>query len=155
MRLCALLWIMVAYPVQFGERVQGHVYIDRPGAYGIALSMQRNILVVAVENLLALPGGGIEKGETSEEGLAWEFQEETGYRVEILNYLGSAGQYVYAREEQIHFNKLCEFYEVELIGEPVDAMDSGHQVRLISVDQAIASLTEKAHRWAVARARDR
>ena len=108
MRLCALLWIMVAYPVQFGERVQGHVYIDRPGAYGIALSMQRNILVVAVENLLALP-----------------------------------------------FNKLCEFYEVELIGEPVDAMDSGHQVRLISVDQAIASLTEEAHRWAVARARDR
>ena len=124
MRLCALLWIMVAYPVQFGERVQGHVYIDRPGAYGIALSMQRNILVVAVENLLAFPGGGIEKGETSEEGLAWEFQEETGYRVEILNYLVVAVENLLA----LPFNKLCEFYEVELIGEPVDAMDSGHQV---------------------------
>ncbi len=146
---------MVDSLVQFGELVSGQVYVDRPSAYGIARCGQGSILVVAVGNLLALPGGGFQKSETSEEGLAREFQEETGYGVRILNYLGSAGQFVYAREEQIYFNKLCQFFEVELIGEPENAMEEDHQVRWISTDEAGASLTEEAHRWAVAIAEDR
>ena len=146
---------MVDGPVQFGELVPGQVYIDRPGAYGIAICKQGSIFVVAVGDLLALPGGGLEKGETSEEGLTREFQEETGYRICILNYLGSAGQYVYAREEQLHFNKLCRFFQVELIGEPRRVLERDHQVRWISVDKAITTLTEEAHRWAVAKVKDR
>ena len=145
---------MVDTPVQFGEFVPGQVYVDRPGAYGIALGMQGTILVVAVGDLLVLPGGGLEKGETFEEVLEREIQEETGYLVRILKSLGSAGQYVYARDERVHFNKLCQFFEVELIGDPSIAMDSDHQVRWMPVRQAAASLTEEAHRWAVAKAVD-
>lgn len=146
---------MVDGPVQFGELVPGRVYIDRPGVYGIAICKQGSILVVAVGGLLALPGGGLEKGETSEECLTREFQEETGYRIRISNYLGSAGQYVYAREEQIHFNKRCRFFQVELIGEPRLVLERDHQVRWISVDKALSALTEEAHRWAVAKVNDR
>ena len=65
---------MVDGPVQFGELVPGQVYIDRPGAYGIAISNQRSVFIVAIGELLALPGGGLEKGETSEEGLTGRSQ---------------------------------------------------------------------------------
>lgn len=138
-------------PVQFGEFVSEQVYFDRPGAYGIALGKMGRILVVAVGELLALPGGGLENNETSVEGLVREFKEETGYGVRILRYVGRAGQYVYANDEQTYYNKLCRFYRVELIGQQERTLDNDHCARWISVDKAIASLKEEAHRWAVTR----
>ena len=106
---------------------------------------------MAVGDLLALPGGGLEEGETIEEGLKREFREETGYLVRVLEHIGSAGQYVYAREEQVCFNKLCHFFEVELVGGPGVAVDSDHQIHWISSENAADFLTEEAHRWAVAK----
>lgn len=109
---------MVKAPVQFGEFLPGQTYVERSGTYGIALGARNTILVVAVGDLLALPGGGLANGETFEDVLQREFKEETGYRVRVLKPLGSAGQYVYARDERMHYNKLCQFFMVELIGDP-------------------------------------
>lgn len=146
---------VVGDPVQFGEFVSEQIYYDRPGAYGIALGELDRIFVVAVGDLLALPGGALENDEISEEGLVREFKEETGYGVRILRYVGFAGQYVYASDEQTYYNKLCRFYQVELIGQQEQALDKDHHACWISVDEAIASLKEEAHRWAVTRVKER
>ena len=138
-------------PVQFGKRDPDKTYIDRPGAYGIALEGERTLLVVAVDDLLALPGGGLLPGETFEDGLKREFREETGFPIRILRPLGAAGQYVYARDEGLHFNKLCHFFQVQLIGDRGVAKDKDHEPVWMAIEQAAATLTEEAHRWAVSK----
>ena len=58
-----------------------------PASIGIVLNAaQSHVLLVKRDDVpvWVLPGGGIDSGETPEEALVREFQEETGYRVKIL-----------------------------------------------------------------------
>ena len=137
---------------QFGDFSPGQVHHERPGAYGIAIGDHGLLLVVTVGDLVALPGGGLEPNETFEEGLLREFREETGYRVGLLECVGQAGQYVYARKEQTHYNKICRFYRVALMGGQERRLESDHHLCWISLDDAARALTEEAHRWAVQQA---
>ena len=139
-------------PPQFGKCVPGESYCERPGAYGIAIDQQGRVLVVAVGDLLALPGGGLEQGEPSEDGLKREFREETGYDIRILAELGLAGQYVYARQEDTYYNKLCRFYRVDLIGCQRNAQEDDHLPHWLLLEAVASQLTEEAHRWALRRA---
>ena len=136
---------------QFGLPVSGALYVDRPGAYGIAVNGEGSILAVTVEGTYALPGGGLEPSETPEEGLMREFLEETGYRIRILQPLGTARQYVFAQAEQIYFNKLCHFFQVALIGHRGPVSETDHLPQWLHCDQAADALEEEAHGWAVAK----
>ena len=116
------------------------------------MDAQGRVLVVAMGALLALPGGGLEQGETSEDGLKREFREETGYDIHILAELGLAGQYVYARQERTYYNKLCRFYRVALTARPGRETEDGHLPHWLPLEAAASQLTEEAHRWALRRA---
>ncbi len=136
---------------QFGLAVSGALYVDRPGAYGIAFNGEGSILVVTVDETYTLPGGGLEPSETPEEGLMREFLEETGYRIRILRPLGTARQYVFAQAERIYFNKLCHFFQVALIGDRGAVQETDHHAQWLHCDQAVDALKEEAHGWAVAK----
>lgn len=76
-----------------------------PAAIAIILNAdQTQVLLVKRQDLpiWVLPGGGIEVGETSEQALTREVQEETGYQVQILRKCA----------EYIPINRLANFTSV-------------------------------------------
>jgi 8-oxo-dGTP diphosphatase len=98
---------------QFGKKEQGVEYISRSGVYAIITSPQGNFAVVEVKDKYFLLGGGLDPGESEEEGLHREIMEEVGKKFSSSSFVGRANEYVDARDG--HFNKMMSFYKVELI----------------------------------------
>src|SRR5690349_13248459 len=93
----------------FGVQEPGRIYAPRPGVYGIALDEAGHVLVVDAGERLALPGGGMEPGETAEEALRREVAEETGYRIAVGEPVGEAVQHVFAADYGRHWAKHCSY----------------------------------------------
>lgn len=132
---------------QFGTPLAGKPYTDRPGVYAVAL-LRGRVLVVETAVGWFLPGGGMAEGETLEATLRREVQEETGYTIAEMTFLGSARQFVGER-----VNKVETFFRVDLEGGPVQA-ELDHHPRWVLVEDAIGGLREEAQAWAVASARN-
>ena len=80
----------------FGEKIEGIEYKDRAGAYGVAFNEDGYIAVIRTPRGYFLPGGGIEAGENQEECIIREFKEETGYDIEVKQFIGKASTYWFA-----------------------------------------------------------
>lgn len=92
----------------------------RVSAYGVLIEnnkvlIKRNPLISTWE----LPGGGIELGESIEDGLVREFQEESGVIVKIGVLLNVEDSLFTFNEEDAH--SVLVFYEVKRIGGTVSA----------------------------------
>jgi len=136
---------------QFGRPLPGRDHKPRPGAYAIVLNALRELLVVEEDGRLYLPGGGLDPGESPEQALHREFLEETGYRVVIDRCLGQANEYVADETPNTAFNKHCLFFAVTLAGgSGVPAIATNHP-RWVPVPEALSTLSNAAHRWAVRR----
>ena len=134
--------------MQFGKPRPGATPQDRPGAYGIAFTEGR-LLVVEFEHRLHLPGGALKEGEVPEQTLRREVLEETGYEVARAIPLAQAAQYVDAKDG--YFNKRCAFFAIE-VGERVrNSYSPGHSPEWVPLDDAIAAMAEDASVWAVQR----
>lgn len=97
-----------------------------------------------------IPGGFIEPGESAEAAVVREAQEETGLRVEVVAYLGSAPD-VYGDRGAPTLNV---FYLVRrAAGEPI-AQDDVAELRWFPVDDIPADLAFPHQREAVTRLRD-
>ncbi len=112
------------------------------GARTVILTEDNKIVLIKVEkgNYFTLVGGGIEEGETIEEGMIRECKEESGYDVSIVTSLG----YI-----ELWRKKYCRFifgYLVRSFGKakPLSLTDEeielGHSVYLCSIDEAISHL---------------
>lgn len=140
---------------QFGSPRPGRDHKPRPGAYGVVFDAAGRLLVVEEFGRLYLPGGGLDPGETPEQALHREFEEETGYTVVIESVLGEAREYVADETPGVAaaFNKHCFLYAVRLTGGTgVPTIDS-NKPAWVAVREALGLLSNEAHRWAVRRAR--
>ena len=136
---------------QFGSPWPGRDHKPRPGAYGVVLDSGGRLLVVEEFARLYLPGGGLDPGETPEQALHREFEEETGYTVTIDSVIGEAREYVADETPGVAaaFNKYCYLYVVRLTGGTgVPTIDS-NKPSWVAVAQALPMLSNEAHRWAV------
>lgn len=136
---------------QFGELIVGQSYTARPGAYGLVLSPTRDVLVVKVGAVFALPGGGRNAGVSLADCLKREYREETGHDVEILKRIGQANQYMFVKQENAYFNKQCHFYTARITGPQGNKQDDDHLPEWLPIEQAAETLTEESHRWAIGR----
>lgn len=74
------------------------------------------------------PGGGVDEGETPEEGLVRECLEETGYKVRILEELGIVDDYY----NYISRNNINHYYLAKIIGGDGKKVIASHGDSLIA-----------------------
>ncbi len=134
---------------EFGEKSAEQNYVDRPGAYGLIIQ-NKKIMVIEIEGYFFLPGGGLDKGETHEQGLQREIREETGYDITITKFAGEAAQYMYSYRERKYFRKVGYFYQVDLLEKKQTPGEKNHVVRWEDNSVARKLLTHEFQSWAVA-----
>ncbi|MCC6468830.1 MAG: NUDIX domain-containing protein [Alphaproteobacteria bacterium] len=136
-------------PPQFGAPRPGRTHPPRPGAYAVVFDREGRLLVVEEDGRLYLPGGGIDPGESPEQGLVREFREETGYEIAVPTEIGRANEYVADETPNTAFNKHCIFFTVRLAGGTGIPAIASNRPSWMALDDALARLNNEAHRWAV------
>lgn len=134
---------------EFGKLDPGVDYVLRPGGYALLREAEGRIAVVATPAGLALPGGGQEPGETSEDAAIRETLEECGLHIRIGDCLGTADELVFAKDEPTHYRKRCTFFLASLLSSQGHATEADHQLVWMSADEAAARLLHGSQRWAV------
>jgi 8-oxo-dGTP diphosphatase len=128
----------------FGERVDGVVYVERPGVYAIITDGEGRVLVVDETDGPGLPGGGVEPGEAADEALRRELDEETGLEPSGWRYLDVARQLVQSVDGP--FEKIERFYRVE-VEPPTGPLPDG--AMWLPLGDAVDALVEEAQSWAL------
>ncbi len=122
-------------------------YRVRKAARGILINKGKIALLnVNTKGYHKLPGGGIETGETNEEGFIREILKETGCNCKIM---GSAGVTIEYRD-QFKLLQISYVFIAEVIGEPglqkleQGEIDEGHDLEWYSMDEAM-SMVQNEH----------
>ena len=103
------------FPPEFGFRIDGVAYRDRPGAYAVMVCDEERVAVIeARKNRFFLPGGGLKPGERPEDGLTREIREECGWEAQILSFIGSAKQFLSVDGEG-YFTIHADYYSARLV----------------------------------------
>ena len=107
--------------------------------YGVLLRDDRVLISaerVGARDVLKLPGGAVEAGETPEQALKREFVEEGSLQVEPIRLLHAPGT-LYSH--WIHGLYTPMFYQVRGAGLPLTPPDEPVELRFMRPDEAIAS----------------
>lgn len=130
----------------FGEKEDVR-YVDRKGAYLIAIK-DNKVAVIKTQKGYFLLGGGMENDETDEACIIRECLEETGYTVKIRKKVCSAE--TYARHPQIgYFHPIQNYYYGELLKQVREATESGHSLQWIDYGLIRGRMFTEMQNWAL------
>jgi 8-oxo-dGTP diphosphatase len=99
----------------FGTQVDGHTYHARRAVYAVIPDREGRVAAVRYRGNFFLPGGGME-GETPEQALVREVEEECAQRLHTAGKIGEALQYCYASSEDKYFAMHAVFYAGAFLG---------------------------------------
>lgn len=131
---------------RFGEPPRPGVrYTRRPGAYGVILRGRRALIVLneSPGEEIALPGGGIDPGESPVRALHREAMEETGWRIRVRRRIGAYQRYTWMPEYSMWAHKICHVYlcaPVRRVADPIEPdhvpvwVDAAAAAEALSVD---------------------
>ena len=132
---------------EFGVRMPGATYVDRPGAYAIIRAGDGRLAFVRGKaGLLFLPGGGLAPGESPDDALMRELSEEIGWKARILGMLGHATQFLFAGDEG-YFAIRAAYFRAELIER---CATHGEQEIIWLPATTTSGLARECDAWAIA-----
>lgn len=138
--------------IEFGTRIKGVSYIDRPGAYAIIQNKSNAIALVKTQQGFLLPGGGVEHDEDVENALRREIMEEIGYQSRILEEICTAVQYLYSESEREYFRKTGHFFIATLEERVSEPIEIDHELVWFSADESLKNLAQEFQAWALRQA---
>jgi 8-oxo-dGTP pyrophosphatase MutT (NUDIX family) len=91
-----------------------NIKLHTPSAGGVVIKDNEVLLIYsALKNTYAFPKGTIDQGETKDVTAVREVKEETGYSVEILDFLGDF-TFDFDWKDGIRYRKTVSYYLMEL-----------------------------------------
>ena len=134
---------------EFGTRLAGVDYIERPGVYAVIENNHKQIAVIETSTGYFLPGGGVASGETEMDALKREIIEEIGYQVSIVADIGEAVEYIKAHTERKYYQIHGKFYKVQIDSKVGEGIEKDHRLVWLSQGDASTLLTRQSQVWAV------
>jgi 8-oxo-dGTP diphosphatase len=109
---------------QFGNIEKHKDYYKREGVYGIIMNKDQKFGIIKATDRYFLPGGGTHGEESHKACLHREFLEETGYSIEIEQYLGQTDFHFHSKDFLHHYmHILSHYYTVtfkDYVKEPIE-----------------------------------
>lgn len=87
----------------------------RPTAYAIIIQ-DNQILLSPQWDGYDLPGGGVDIGETPEDGVIREIKEETGLLAQVEKFITYRNCFYAFRKKQVHAQTIMLYFECSIIG---------------------------------------
>jgi len=135
--------------LEFGEKLEGVKYRELTCARLVIKNADGKFAFVEVGDQYFLIGGEIKKGESENQALIREAQEEIGAEVMIGKRIEMAGDYLYARRIDEYIHKTNSFYEVQIIGEPKNGIEPDHKLTWATIEEADQKIRQRSHFWAL------
>ncbi|KKU07382.1 MAG: NUDIX hydrolase [Candidatus Magasanikbacteria bacterium GW2011_GWA2_45_39] len=124
-------------------------YTERRCVYAIVFDDTDRLLVLKVNGVFHLPGGGIEADEDPETAVMREAEEEAGCEISDLQFLGKANQF-FLKSDQCPLNKLGIFYRARLKQiDPSKGIEESHEVCWLTPEDFIRVPSGEFQKWAV------
>ena len=135
----------------FGVKEEDVEYRVRKGVYALIEGDKGHLAIVgrAHKELYELPGGGIEEGESHEEGLKRELIEELGWSIQIESYLGKSIQYTTLSPHGNYYRLEGHFYTAAKLAHVGGKIEEDHIGVWLSVEDAIQKVKYEYQRWAI------
>lgn len=134
--------------VVFGDKIDNVEYLQMEGSYAIIRNESNEYALVNVSGNYFLPGGGKEPNENEIECLKRELLEELGWEISRYQRIGESSEYIISRKNE-HICIAGAFYLVGKYSEIKQAREKDHLLVWKKYDEAYASLTRKAQKWAL------
>lgn len=117
-------------------------YTVRTAVRAIVFDKDNNVALLSVsnKNYYKLPGGGVEEGESIQEALQRECQEELGCNIEIISELGELVEY----RKQFNLKQISPCYIAKVIGDKgvpsftEEELKDGFQIKWLPLSDAAA-----------------
>ncbi|MCW3060626.1 MAG: pyrophosphohydrolase including oxidative damage repair enzyme [Capsulimonas sp.] len=133
---------------EFGK-IEGQVYVSRPGAYGLIFDDKGRIAVLESPSGCFLPGGGAEGDEAPEETLIREVLEECALHVQIVKQLGASAEYRFTAGHEFGIRKECVFFAAMVSEACGAATEPDHTLIWLEPREAEARLSHGSQQWAI------
>lgn len=125
----------------------GVIYRLKNNQFEIALTLRNQ------GQIIALPKGLVEKGESLEATASREVEEETGLRGRLVKPINSINYWFYDKQEKAKIHKTVYFFLFEYVGGSVDLHDwEVEEVKWVPINQAINLATYKGEKEIISQA---